>query len=144
MKGCDMNGPIREGGCLCGRVRYRVAGEPLWVAYCHCQSCRRHTGSVMTAFVGFLKADYEIVSGTPVARESSPGVWRRHCGDCGSPLTYEARRVDRETHVYLGTLDQPAGLKPQSHVFTEEAVPWLKVADALPRHARLGRAEEAT
>jgi hypothetical protein len=133
----------REGGCLCGAVRYRVAGAPLWVAHCHCRSCRRHTGTAMTTFAGFPKSTFEITQGTPVVHESSPGVWRRHCGDCGSPLTYEARHHADETHVYLGTLDDPAGLQPQVHVFTETAMPWLKVADALPRHARTSGEERA-
>ena len=30
-----------EGGCLCGRVRYRVAGAPVRVTHCHCTLCRR-------------------------------------------------------------------------------------------------------
>jgi len=139
-----MNEIVREGGCLCGAIRYRVAGVPLWVAHCHCQSCRRHTGTGMTTFAGFPKSQFTITAGTPVRRESSPEVWRRHCGDCGSPLTYEARRCDDEVHVYLGTLDEPAELVPQLHVFTEEAVPWLRIEDGLPRYARTSRGEPAT
>jgi len=33
------------GGCMCGAVRYEAIGEPMTVAYCHCSSCRRHTGA---------------------------------------------------------------------------------------------------
>jgi hypothetical protein len=130
---------IHEGGCLCGAVSYRITGAALWVAHCHCRSCRRQTGSVLASFVGVLKPQFAILRGSPRRRESSPGVWRRHCAECGTPLTYESERVDDETHVFLGSLDEPGAFRPQRHVFTEEAVPWLKLDDGLPRHARLSR-----
>lgn len=125
---------IHEGGCLCGGIRYRARGPALWVAHCHCRSCRRSTGAAMTSFVGFQKARYEITAGTPRVIESSPGVWRRFCPDCGSQLTYEANWCADETHVYLATLDRPEAFRPERHVFTEAAMPWLRVADDLPRH----------
>jgi len=34
-----------EGGCACGRVRYRVEKAPLIVHCCHCTVCQRETGS---------------------------------------------------------------------------------------------------
>ena len=36
---------IREGGCLCGTVRYRVKGNPVRASVCHCTFCKRRTGS---------------------------------------------------------------------------------------------------
>lgn len=131
--------PVHEGGCLCGRVRYAVSGAPAWVAHCHCQSCRRATGTVMASFAGFLKPRYAVVQGVPGAVQSSPGVRRRFCPDCGTPLTYEAERWPEETHIHLATLDQPAAFWPTSHVFTAEAMPWLKLDDGLPRYAGLSR-----
>lgn len=34
-----------EGGCDCGRVRYRMQTRPLIVHCCHCRWCQRETGS---------------------------------------------------------------------------------------------------
>ena len=41
------------GGCLCGEVRYEAVGEPMAIAYCHCASCRKHTGAPVVAWVAF-------------------------------------------------------------------------------------------
>ena len=27
---------LREGGCLCGAIRYQIEGEPFDADYCHC------------------------------------------------------------------------------------------------------------
>ena len=34
-----------EGGCLCGRVRFKISGPPLVVTHCHCSMCRRRRRS---------------------------------------------------------------------------------------------------
>ena len=128
----------REGGCLCGAVRYRCVGEPLWVAHCHCKSCRRACGSVVLPWAGYPAENHEIIEGSPRSHESSKGVRRGFCGDCGTPLTYESERYPGEVHITVGSLDDPEALPPRSHVFTEEQISWLHIEDGLPRFAKTG------
>jgi hypothetical protein len=47
---------MREGHCLCGAVRFSADGEPKWTGYCHCQSCRRHTGAPVSPYAGYEAA----------------------------------------------------------------------------------------
>jgi hypothetical protein len=41
------------GRCLCGAVRFEARGRPKGVFWCHCNSCRRHSGAPVSVFVGF-------------------------------------------------------------------------------------------
>ncbi len=125
-----------EGGCLCGAVRYRASGDPLWVAHCHCRSCRKSCGAAVLTFAGYAKGQVEIVAGAPTRFASSPGVTRSFCGRCGTPLSYEAERYPDEIHLTIGSLDKPEAFEPMGHVWTEDRIPWFDTADDLPRHAR--------
>ena len=115
------------GGCLCGTIRYRAAGE-LWVAHCHCESCRRATGAPLTTYAGFAAADFAWTAGEPVAYASSPGAVRTFCGRCGTSLTYQGERWPGEMHVLVATLDRPEAVTPQGEAFAEERLPWLRLA----------------
>jgi hypothetical protein len=117
------------GRCLCGAIRYRAEGAPAWVAFCHCESCRRATGAPTTAYAGFPAERFRYVEGEPARFGSSPGVTRSFCARCGTPLTYEGARWPGEVHVLVGTLDRPECVTPQSHAFAEERLPWLHLAD---------------
>ena len=65
-------GETRAGGCLCGAVRFEARGAPLWVAHCHCTSCRRTTASAFTTYAGYRPGDVVFTSGRPKKHRSSP------------------------------------------------------------------------
>ena len=126
------------GHCLCRDLSYEFDGEPLWVAYCHCESCRRHTSSTVATFVGVAAKGFRYTQGTPTKFASSPGVTRSFCSRCGSPMSFEGAKWPGEVHLYIGTLGDPAQFVPTGHVHVAERVPWFEVADQLPRHQRQG------
>ncbi|HLY67771.1 MAG TPA: GFA family protein [Chloroflexota bacterium] len=125
----------REGRCLCGAVRYAVKGDPIWVAHCHCESCRRANSAAFATFAGFRRENFRLLAGEPGRYASSPGVWRSFCARCGSPLTYEGERWPDEVHIHLPSLEDPQSLKPKAHVHVAEQLAWVHLADGLPRYA---------
>jgi hypothetical protein len=124
----------RQGGCLCGAVRYEVAGEPVVVALCHCSMCRRSTAAPAVAWAMFEQGALRFVAGNPTAYASSPGVERAFCGRCGTPLTFRADFLPGLVDVTVGSMDAPATLPPQMHIWAAKQLPWLVLADTLPRH----------
>jgi hypothetical protein len=119
-----------EGGCLCGAVRFVATGQPESVAWCHCQSCRKHSGAPVSVFVAFKRAAYVVTKGEITKFNSSPGRLRGFCVSCGSTLTCESEGLQTETHFHVGAFDQAARLQPMRHIFPEERLPWLHLADA--------------
>ena len=53
------------GGCLCGAIRYEINGEPFRIANCHCDDCRKATGSAYATILFFKEEQIKILQGTP-------------------------------------------------------------------------------
>lgn len=121
-----------SGRCLCGAVTFEAKGPPKWTAYCHCASCRRHTGAPVSAYAGFERAAVEFAG--PISRyASSAGVRRGFCAQCGSTLTYEGERWPTEIHLHTGAFDEPQAFAPQGEVNVAERLPWLHLQAAPPQ-----------
>ena len=125
-----------SGGCLCGAVRYRAAGTARNPCYCHCESCRRAAGSPTVPWATFERAHFQLLRGELTEYRSSPDRLRGFCAACGTSLTYRSEKRPTEIDVTLGTLDEPARLAPQMHVWVEDKLPWVTIADGLPQWPR--------
>ncbi len=122
------------GGCLCGAIRYRLETSGDEVAdYCHCGQCRKASGAPVLAWVQVAPGHFQVTQGEPSAFASSGHSTRWFCGACGSPL-YMTDAAGRSVGVTLGTLDDPAAIRPTVHGWIRAALPWLHVADSLPRY----------
>lgn len=124
----------RHGNCHCGAIQFTATGEPLFVTFCHCESCRRSTGGALVAACGFRREDVAFADGSPTYYASSPGVRRGFCPRCGTSLTFESARWPDDVHLMVGNFDVPGDFTPQCHVFAGERLPSLHLADGLPRY----------
>jgi len=125
----------REGGCACGEVRYRLTSDPLFVHCCHCTNCQLQTGSAFVINVLIETDHVEVVAGepVPVSVPRSGGkkqkIWR--CQTCQIALfsQYTRRQV---RFVRAGTLDEPASVSPDVHIFTRSKLPWVTLPEDVP------------
>ena len=107
------NRTARHGRCHCGAVQFTAIGEPLFVAFCHCESCRRSTGGALVAACGFRREDVAFSGAAPTYYISSPGVRRGFCARCGTSLTFESARWPDDVHLMVGNFDSPESFAPQ-------------------------------
>ena len=123
---------IVTGHCYCGAVSFRVSGESDWIGHCHCESCRRQSGSVMTTFAGFREDQVVFTGAMPNRYRSDDGVTRSFCGQCGSPVAYQSVGQPGQIHMQLGLFDDLEPLAPRDHSFRNEKVSWLRADEHLP------------
>ena len=69
-----------EGGCLCGKVRFRVTAEALDSGYCHCRMCQRNSGAPVVAWVTFPRTGFAWIAGKAAEYPSSAHAKRLFCG----------------------------------------------------------------
>ena len=120
------------GHCYCGAVRFEIEGESEWIGHCHCESCRRASGSVMTTFAGFRPEQVLFSGATPSRYTTADGVTRSFCGQCGSPVSFEVDSRPDEIHLHLGLFDDLEQTVPTNHSFIEEKPNWLHADEHLP------------
>lgn len=124
-----------SGGCLCGAIRYEAEGTPVNSNYCHCASCRKHAGAPVVALVGYNLDQVSFTKGARKFYESSPGVKRAFCGDCGTPLTWEGDGDDGPlVELLISTFDDPDAFPPEIHLNHAERISWFDTSDSLPRY----------
>jgi hypothetical protein len=125
-----------EGGCACGTVRYALTSEPMFTHCCHCLDCQRQTGSafalnalIETDRIALHSGDPQPVR-VPTASGGIHDIYR--CPACQTAVwsDYGGRRTLR--FVRVGTLDEPAALPPDVHIFTRSKVPWVGLPAEVP------------
>ncbi len=113
------------GGCLCGAVRWHSRTRPRASVLCHCDTCRRATGSGAVGWLVFSTEDFRFVEGDPRVYHTETDADRTFCSHCGTPLTYH-HPTDRpnDMDVTTGSADDPHGFPPTKDIFVEEKLSW--------------------
>jgi hypothetical protein len=130
----DERRAVMTGGCQCGAVRYALYSEPTTADICHCRMCQRAMGNLfMAAAGGIANADFAWTKGEPRRFRSSRIAERFFCGECGTPLAF--RYIERPTMTMtIGSLDEPARVRPTQQIGVESRLPWLDEVMQTPRY----------
>lgn len=126
------------GGCLCGAVRYRIDGEPMVVAHCHCEHCRKAAGAGHVTIAVF-PAEAVSLTGklTTFSTTADSGMLssRSFCPACGSWVSGAPERMPHVIAITVATLDDPSALTPQMRFYDKRRLDWDSVDPELPAFA---------
>ncbi|WP_083957747.1 GFA family protein [Tateyamaria omphalii] len=133
---------IKEGGCLCGAVRFVARNVPSTFGICHCEACRRWTGSAL--FEVSVKTDDLNWTGTEhiATRQTSDWAERAWCRECGTALYFRQTKEGEwfgGTDLPLGLFDDPNGFTLTHEIFVDHAPDGICLKDSGQK--RLTRAE---
>jgi hypothetical protein len=118
------------GGCLCGTVTFEC-DELGSAGYCHCEDCRRCTGSAFNVSVPCVASGFRILSGElgnfTKSGDSGCELTRYFCQSCGSPIFTSSPRHPAVVYVKAGVLDDPDAVRPALQAWTRSKVDWADI-----------------
>lgn len=130
--------PTLRGSCLCGAVQYEISGEPTKFYHCHCQRCRKATGTghasnllVKPGSIKWLKGE-ELIKGYKVPEAIR--FTNRFCSVCGGRVPRYVKETDFIV-IPAGSLDSEPPIKPQARIFWDSRASWSCSGDGLPVHS---------
>ena len=115
-----------EGGCLCGRVRFRTTQPPLRTLACHCTFCQRVTGSSyfaesLFAMNAVTLNDGPLSSYAHISDGSGKKVFVHFCPNCGTSVSLTFERWPDIRGISRGCYDDPDAVEVTSHIWTRSA-----------------------
>jgi hypothetical protein len=126
-----------KGSCLCGAVKYEVAGEAKRFYHCHCSRCRKATGTGHASNLFLQPAALKWLVGQEHIRAFKvPEAMRftnQFCGMCGGRLPRQPQDTDTVV-IPAGSLDDEAPIMPEARIFTGSRASWSCSGDELLIH----------
>lgn len=125
-----------SGSCLCGAVAFEVDGAFESFFLCHCEYCRKDTGSAHAANLFSSSARLRWLTGADkVTTFDLPST--RHskcfCSICGSALPKQSEGL---LAVPAGSLNSDVPLRPNAHIFCASRAKWDDALEKVPQVAK--------
>jgi hypothetical protein len=108
-----------QGSCLCGGVRFEVKPPFIRANHCHCDRCRKHSGTAVCTQVRVWKEQFHLLSGEELIRiyGKGEGAVKAFCIRCGSSLFGGEWPDGPQVSIRMGAFDEdPGDLPAVSHL----------------------------
>jgi hypothetical protein len=133
---------VIRGSCLCGGVRFELDEAAGPFELCHCNRCRKVSGSAFMAGLGVRReafrwrAGRELIASYEAAILEAPPPYRVcFCSRCGSPVP-DPENASDWFEIPAGLLDDDPRLEPDKHIFVELRAGWHTITDTLPQFTK--------
>jgi hypothetical protein len=123
------------GSCLCGEITFQVEGSFEEFYLCHCERCRKDTGSAHAANLFSSTAKLTWLSGEEKIRTynfRNEGHIKSFCTVCGSALP-NIQMEGKLLVVPAGSLDTDVFIKPNGHIFYADKANWDHELELAPK-----------
>ena len=117
---------IFTGSCLCGSVNYKSNSDPLVIQNCHCDQCRKATGSVYLTNLFIKEENFEItgeVNNYTHLSDAGNNMTKYFCPNCGSQVFGKNSGRPEIITIRAGTVNEKDIIKPIRNLFLKSKVP---------------------
>lgn len=117
---------IFTGSCLCGSVNYKSNSDPLVIQNCHCDQCRKATGSVYLTNLFIKEENFEItgeVNNYSHLSDAGNNMTKYFCPNCGSQVFGKNSGRPGIITIRAGTVNEKDIIKPIRNLFLKSKVP---------------------
>ncbi|MDH3531865.1 MAG: GFA family protein [Gammaproteobacteria bacterium] len=126
-----------SGSCLCGSVAYEIAAEALRFYHCHCQRCRKATGTGHASNIIIRPSKVDWTAGATLLKYYKVPEAQRFatnfCSNCGSLMPRIAPDMSIGV-IPAGTLDHDPAIRPEARIFAGSRADWSCDDHALSVH----------
>ena len=119
------------GSCLCGGVKFELTETPETMRYCHCESCKKLSGSGGTTNLRVSSSAVRVLEGDELVKTFQPseGSSKSFCSVCGSNLFGGGWPDSPTCSVRASALDDPFEVRPSAHTWVRSVAPWETLPD---------------
>jgi len=122
----------QTGRCLCGQISYEISGDLIATAVCHCDHCQRQSGGAFSVNLIALESQLAVTGTLSTFEDRGENddavyVYRRFCGDCGSPIYSALVGPAGVVAIKAGTLDDKSAVAPTVEAWCEHKQPWVQL-----------------
>ncbi len=119
-----------SGGCSCGAVRFTV-GRYLFAQLCHCDACKKRTGSAYGVSVVIENDDLQEFRGevrtfTRIAESGNP-VEYDFCPTCATTVRWRVAALRNRLVLAGGAFDDPRAFQIAGEMYTADALEWARI-----------------
>ena len=127
-----------HGGCSCGSVRFSIA-HYLYAQLCHCDACKKRTGSAYGISVAIENVDLESFDGkthtfTRIAESGNP-VEYDFCPECATTVRWRVAALRGRQVLAGGAFDNPRAFEIAGEMYTAEALAWARIGCDITRES---------
>lgn len=115
---------VISANCACGAITFK-ATTPSSVIHCHCQLCRRLSGSAFTTWASVEKASLQLQGAAALSSyPASKSTVRHFCRHCGTHLYTSDQRMPEIVGIPAGIITAGVKLQASAHYFVEYQAQW--------------------
>ena len=123
-----------KGSCLCGAIKYELSGEPKRFYHCHCERCRKASGTGHASNIMVKTDSLKWLAGESLLKRfkvpEAERFFTLFCAECGSAMPRDVPEIGMVV-IPAGSLDHEITIKPEARIFWDSRTEWSCSGDGL-------------